>query len=468
MLTKQDIAELKENNVAELYQLIKNHEKDKDLLFILSNLGRLPAGFDGSCLLPFLKSPNDNIRLSTVKNLGKLKNTAYLPLLTEMIQQDQNSMIRREAVSSIGRMRDVEAIPFLLTILQDDDPKVILQAIRALLVFKSDEKVAAELKKLANHANEMIQMVIDNEFLTVKKSSRNKAHHVESPDVMKNLVVHGDVNDALKHVPDESLHLTFTSPPYYNARDYSIYKSYKQYIEFLVTVFKEVHRVTKEGRFFIINTSPIIIPRFSRKYSSKRYPIPFDIHPHLIEMGWEFVDDIIWVKPETSVKNRNAGFFQHRKPLAYKPNPVTEYVMVYRKKTHKLLDWNIKQYSQEVVDEGRIQGKYESSNAWKIDPVFDKVHSAVFPVELCHRVIQFYSYKGDLVFDPFGGSGTVGKAAQHLERYFFLTEKEANYVERIKQNVTTSPRFKSKAPRVVTVEEFQTLISQTVRGESVV
>ena len=59
-------------------------------------------------------------------------------------------------------------------------------------------------------------------------------------------------------------------------------------------------------------------------------------------MGWEFIDDIVWKKPETSVKNRNARFMQHRKPLAYKPNVVTEYVMVYRKETDRLIDWNIR------------------------------------------------------------------------------------------------------------------------------
>ena len=49
-------------------------------------------------------------------------------------------------------------------------------------------------------------------------------------------------------------------------------------------------------------------------------------------MGWEYIDDIIWLKPEASVKNRVGGFQQHRKPLGYKPNTVTEMIMVYRKK----------------------------------------------------------------------------------------------------------------------------------------
>src|SRR5690625_7452543 len=72
--------------------------------------------------------------------------------------------------------------------------------------------------------------------------------------------------------------------------------------------FKEVHRITKDGRFLIVNSSPVIVPRVGRKYSSKRYPIPYDLHTILDKQGWEFVDDIIWVKPDASVKNRIGGF----------------------------------------------------------------------------------------------------------------------------------------------------------------
>ena len=202
----------------------------------------------------------------------------------------------------------------------------------------------------------------------------------------------------MKLLKDESIHLTFTSPPYYNARDYSIYPSYKCYLEFLCDVFREVYRITKEGRFFLLNTSPVIVPRVSRSHSSKRYPIPFDVHHYLVEMGWEFIDDIIWEKPEASVKNRIGGFQQHRKPLGYKPNAVTEYIMVYRKKTDKLLDWNIHQYGKNIVEDSKVKDDFETTNVWKIDPCFDKIHSAVFPSELCKRVIQYYSYEGDLIF----------------------------------------------------------------------
>ncbi len=460
MLTKEQIDQLKTDNLSTLYQILQNGSSDKEILYILKNLGKLPDDFEGDLFVPFLQSPSDEIRLWAVKSLGKVKDLRYFDALSQLALHDDDSMVRREAVSSIGRMRSRETIPVLLELVDEHDPKIVLQAIRALLNFKYNPRIQDKLKTLATHPNEQIQAVISKEFGLNERSDSSQYPHPHSPVFMRNVVVHGDVRNVLCDVPDVSIHLTFTSPPYYNARDYSIYISYEQYLDFLTAVFIEVHRVTKEGRFFILNTSPVIVPRISRAHSSKRYPIPFDIHPRLIDIGWEFIDDIVWAKPEASVKNRNAGFLQHRKPLAYKPNAVTEYLMVYRKKTDKLLDWNMRQYDRKTVENSKVLGEYETSNLWQIDPTFDRVHSAVFPSELCQRVITYYSYAGDLIFDPFGGSGTLGKVAQSLDRYFFLTEQDDSYFDYIQQNIGGQTLFNQYAPQYLTLPEFQKLASE--------
>ncbi len=457
MLTKSLIDRLKAENLPELYRLFRTSNGNRDILFILETLGHLPPDFDGDVLLPFLRSNNDEIRFWAVKNLGKLQDGKYLTFFAEVAGRDENSMVRREAVSSIGRIRQPSVIPVLLPLLNDSDPKVVLQAIRGLLVFRREAVIQEALKKLRTHPNETIQAVIAKELGFNGNLPQPKRAHPQSPEFMGDVVVLGDVRETLTYVPGDSVHLTFTSPPYYNARDYSIYKSYREYLDFLAAVFKEVHRITKEGRFFILNTSPIIIPRVSRAHSSRRYPIPFDIHPRLVDMGWEFIDDIVWAKPEASVKNRNAGFLQHRKPLGYKPNAVTEYLMVYRKQTDKLLDWNIRQYDRETVEESKVKGNYETTNLWKLDPKVDRVHSAVFPAELCRRVITYYSYVGDLIFDPFAGSGTLGKAARDLGRHFFLTEQEPRYFERMREDLGRKTLFGDTDTRFLTVEEFQRL-----------
>lgn len=453
MLTKEYIKELKTNGNGAIGHLVKEYRDSGSLTFILESLGQLPSDFDGSFLPDLLQHKSSSVRLWAIKTLGKLDNDDHLKILRQAALTEKDTNVRREAVSSIGRMRSKKGQKILIEILHDRDPKVVSQAIRGLLVFKGEPEVDKHLKELINHQNEMVRTVIYKEFFATQKTLSSQPH-TESFDYLKNIIVNGDTIETMKLLQDESVHLTFTSPPYYNARDYSIYPSYKHYIEFLAEVFKEVFRITKEGRFLIVNTSPIIIPRISRSHSSKRYPIPFDIHPFLMEMGWDFIDDIVWLKPEASVKNRIGGFMQHRKPLGYKPNSVTEYLMVYRKSTEKLLDWNIRQYDWNTVKESKVPDGYETNNVWKIDPCFDKIHSAVFPVELCKRVIQYYSFKGDLVFDPFGGSGTVGKTAKSLDRYFFLTEKDEKYFSYM-QSKKSSIEYDKHPTKFLSLNDFQ-------------
>jgi len=467
MLTKSHITELKNSGNGGLKNFVATLEDDKSKVFVLENLGRLPENFEGDWIADFLKSENKKLRMSAVRNIGKLETTEHNHLLYEIAKNDKDTIIRREAVSSLGRQRTSENKNFFIEILQDKDPKVVMQAMRALLVFKKEEEIAKKLKELRQHPNEMIQEVIEKEFFP-KPSNPDKPTHASSPLFMQNVVVNGDVLEVLKNVPDESIHLTFTSPPYYNARDYSIYQSYQEYLDFLAEVFKATHRVTKEGRFLIVNTSPIIIPRFSRAYSSKRYPIPFDLHAILVKQDWEFIDDIVWAKPETSVKNRNGGFQQHRKPLGYKPNATTEMVMVYRKKTDKLIDWNMQQYSKEIIEASKIkEDDFETSNLWKIDPTFDKIHSAVFPVEFCKRIIRFYSFKNDLVFDPFGGSGTFGRVAKSLDRYFFLTEIDETYFEYMQSKKSKmSLSWERRETDFLSLENFKNKTNDTNRPSS--
>jgi DNA modification methylase len=461
MLTKTFIEERKLASDTQFF--IKNlvlTNNEQTLRFVLENLGRLPSDFDQGAFLNLLKHPHPNIRLLAVKNLGKLKNSALLDTISKFAEGEANTTTRREAVSTIGRMRTPESIPILIRFLKDDDPKVILQAIRGLINFKILPKVQSALTALANHPNELIQDAISRELTSKTKPTQEKTlTHPHSLDALKNVIVHADVRDVLSVMADESIHLTFTSPPYYNARDYTIYESYATYLQFLFDIFREVHRITKEGRFFVLNTSPVIIPRMSRAHASKRYAIPFDIHPMLTEIGWEFIDDIIWVKPERCVKNRNGGFFQHRKPLGYKANSVSEYVMVYRKKTDNLIDWNMRQYDEETVEASLVKENYEKTNVWHIHPASDRVHPAIFPTDLATQIIQFYSFKGDIVFDPFAGIGTVGVAALMLERFFLLAEQEEKYVHKAMQTVD-DPLLNYPRPKCFNLAEFEALLNK--------
>lgn len=295
-----------------------------------------------------------------------------------------------------------------------------------------------------------------------KKSLKNNLFY---PAAVPNKVILGNCIDVLEEFPPNTAQLVFTSPPYFNAKpEYSEYVDYQEYLDFMRKVIVRVHSILSEGRFFVINVSPVLIRRTSRATSSRRLPIPFDLHCIFDNVGFDFVDDIVWIKPEGAGWNLGRGrrFKADRQPLQYKPVPVTEYILVYRKRTDKLIDWNLrKHYDTALIEESKILGDYDVTNVWKIHPGHSKIHPAVFPDELAEKVIRYYSFKEDLVLDPFAGSGTVGKVAYSLERRFLLIDNEPKYYKYMKKflsnyiPITTRVDFEVHEKFRKELDEFQ-------------
>ena len=269
------------------------------------------------------------------------------------------------------------------------------------------------------------------------RSSRRNSRITFPPTPNKAIL--GDCRDVLGDFPPGSAQLVFTSPPYFNAKvEYAEYLDYSTYLDFLGEVFSACYDVLAEGRFLVVNLSPVLVRRTSRSTASRRLPIPFDLHPILDKIGYEFIDDIIWRKPEGAGWHLGRGrrFAADRQPLQYKPVTVTEYVMVYRKKTDRLIDWNLRNHpDQSAVELSKILGEYDRTNVWDITPASHKAHPAVFPDELVERVIRYYSFEGDSVLDPFAGVGTVARVAASLGRRFILVEKRPDYFEVIRREL---------------------------------
>lgn len=200
------------------------------------------------------------------------------------------------------------------------------------------------------------------------KSLTQKKRDRTSPKVssLRNTIGLGDCEILLKELPSESVDLVFTSPPYYNAKpEYTEYLSYEEYLLKMKKIIHECGRVLNEGRFFVLNVSPVLIRRSSRNEASRRIAVPFDFHRLFIEEGFEFIDDIIWVKPEGAgwATGRGRRFAADRNPLQYKPVPVTEYILVYRKKSDRLIDWLIRKHpDQQAVADSKISDGYEVTN----------------------------------------------------------------------------------------------------------
>jgi len=273
---------------------------------------------------------------------------------------------------------------------------------------------------------------------TTKKKPTNGYCKV-SP--LRNMVALGDSEEILQDLPAESVDLVFTSPPYFNARpEYSDYISYEEYLLKLRKIIQNTCRVLNEGRFFVINIAPVLIRRSSRSESSKRLAVPFDVHRLFVEESFDFIDDIIWVKPDGAgwATSRGRRFAADRNPLQYKSVPVTEYVLVYRKHTDKLIDWNLRCHpNQELVKQSKIDDDYEKTNVWYIKPASDSNHPAIFPDDLVKRVIKYYSFKNDVVLDPFAGIGTVGRVAASLDRRFVLIENDPRYIDVITNSISS-------------------------------
>ncbi|MCY7351956.1 MAG: site-specific DNA-methyltransferase [Cytophagaceae bacterium] len=332
--------------------------------------------------------------------------------------------------------------------------EVTIDALTSLIVEKKTTRKEVLESRLLGRK---IKRVASDRVMGEKDTAPSKKNNGEIPkySTLKNTVGLGDSEELLQEMPAESIDLIFTSPPYYNARpEYADYITYEEYLLKMRKVIHQCHRILNEGRFFIINISPVLIRRANRNEASKRIAVPFDFHRIFIEEGFEFIDDIHWVKPEGAgwATGRGRRFAADRNPLQYKAVPVTEYILVYRKKTDKLIDWHIKNADPKILQQSKIEDGYEKTNLWKIHPAFHKTHPAVFPVELAEKVITYYSFKNDVVLDPFAGTGTVGEASVRLNRRFVLFELSVDYMEILKNQVESWLQSKASDVNWINVE----------------
>ena len=361
-----------------------------------------------------------------VKRMGKNRTESNLRVLFDLFRFPLPIDVKREIVSSIGRYDCNDKIYEFISreaFNKNNPVELIYQMFRTCLYKSKEDRRFEELRQriIGFYNNEVINKA--NAFYSSQKSQLKPVNRIFKP-----VLLVGDAEEMLKTLPDNSIQLVFTSPPYYNAREYANYSSYKTYIAKMKSVLTAVHRVLEDGRFILINVSPVISRRIGREFESIRYPIHYDFHSILSEAGFYFLDEIYWIKPEPSATDRISGYRQTRKPLSYKPNCITESIMVYRKNSNFLLDKNMRQYKDYDKHENE---SIDTSNCWYIAPRRNKNHPAVFPEELVRRVLKYYSFEGDAVLDPFAGSGTTGRVAASMNRLPILCEINKDYAEMI-------------------------------------
>lgn len=253
-------------------------------------------------------------------------------------------------------------------------------------------------------------------------------------------LVNGDSRN-LSLMPDKSVHLIITSPPYWQLKDYGndnqigFHDSYESYINNLNAVWSECNRVLHDGCRLCIN----IGDQFARSVYYGRYkviPIRTEIIRFCEALGMDYMGAIIWQK-QTTMNTTGGGAVMGSFP--YPRNGILkidyEFILIFKKQGKAPVPTlEQKQLSEMTKEEWNL---YFASH-WNFGGAKQDGHIAVFPEELPHRLIKMFSFVGETVFDPFMGSGTTALAARNLQRNSIGYEINSDFRNFYEQKVASS------------------------------
>ena len=221
-------------------------------------------------------------------------------------------------------------------------------------------------------------------------------------------------SENMEELVDNCVSLTVTSPPYNIGKDSDLDLNDEEYWKMINKVFSETYRVTNSGGRLVVNVANL---------GRKPY-IPFSKYftDVLTEIGFIMRGEIIWQKS----KGANANFAWGSWLSASNPviRDIHEYCLVFSKDSMKNSKGGISTIEKDEFMESTL-------SIWNINPEKAKKigHPAPFPVELPKRFINLYSFKDDLVLDPFIGSGTTAVASKILQRNYVGYEINKDYIE---------------------------------------
>ncbi len=246
-------------------------------------------------------------------------------------------------------------------------------------------------------------------------------------------VIYTQDNKSIPQIVSDSVHLAVTSPPYFNAREYSTWATVDDYLEDMKSSFEEVFRVLKPGRKFCLNISDLP----EKGESGVRWiPLGPQLLMAALAVGFELVDRVIWFK--TPMKGFQYG------SLPYPPSPLIcdsmEYIYILRKPNKGKTSYE--HVSTLQKESSRLQREIYAEytkQIWTIRRVRLKGneagHIAPFPYEIPERCVRLYSFVGEVVLDPFAGSGTTAQAAIKNRRNSIMVEQNSSYVEIMKKKL---------------------------------
>jgi site-specific DNA-methyltransferase (adenine-specific) len=250
-------------------------------------------------------------------------------------------------------------------------------------------------------------------------------------------IIQGDSRQ-MNHLPDESVHLVVTSPPYWQLKDYGekqqigFYENYESYINNLSLVWQECFRVLNPGCRLCIN----IGDQFARAVYYGRYkviPIRTEIIKFCETIGLDYMGAVIWRKVTTTNTTGGATIMGS---YPYPRNGVLkldyEFILLFKKQgkaPHPTEEQ--KELSVMTHDEWN---RYFCGH-WHFAGARQEDHLARYPLELPSRLIKMFSFVDEIIIDPFLGSGTTSLAARNLGRNSIGYEINRGYITRIRENL---------------------------------
>lgn len=251
------------------------------------------------------------------------------------------------------------------------------------------------------------------------------------PNKLANSVICGD-SRKMTSIPNNSVHLMVTSPPYNASKDYDQNLGFNEYLDLLRDVFSECYRVLVPGGRAVINVANL---------GRKPY-VPLSSHVNLImnEIGFLQRGEIIWDKSASAGVSCAWGSF------ASASNPclrdVHEYILIFSKGEYKLpREKSEREVRQNTID--RKEFVELTKSIWRFPTVSAKRvgHPAPFPVELPRRCIEMYTFTGDVVLDPFLGSGSTAVAAVECGRKYIGVDLSQDYCHLAEQRIAEAEPF---------------------------
>lgn len=245
---------------------------------------------------------------------------------------------------------------------------------------------------------------------------------------------HGDARD-LSYIPEQSVHLVLTSPPYWNLKEYErgagqlgMIADYQMFVDELAKVWRECYRILVPGGRVVCVVGDVCLSR--KKYGKHAVmPLHSDISVSCRKIGFDDLNPILWHKISNAAFEANTSSSFLGKP--YEPNAIIkndiEYILMerkpggYRRPTKE-------QRQKSLI--GKEDFRSWFSQIWELPGTSTRNgHPAPFPLELALRLVRMYSFVGDTVVDPFCGSGTTMLAAMQTGRSSIGVEVEEVYCE---------------------------------------